>query len=132
MRLRVLTRTEVILDEDVVHVTVEDGTGSLGIRPGHTPLVTPLVPGILVARGEDGRERYAAINSGVLLVNDDVVEVVSREAAVSDDLEHIENTVLERFRSDVDSDRSNRTAYEKMRIGFLRRLMEFELAGQRR
>ena len=40
MKLRILTPTEVLLDKDVVHVTAEDATGSLGIRPGHAALVT--------------------------------------------------------------------------------------------
>ncbi len=118
MKLRVFTPTEVVLDEVVVHVTVEDPTGSLGIRPGHAPLVTPLVQGILIARSPGGKERYLALNGGVALVNRDVVEVVSRQAVQSDDLEHLEQKAEE--------DRTNFVAFEKLRLSFMRRLLELE------
>jgi len=40
VNVRVITPTEVVLDLEATHVTVEDITGSLGFRPGHLPLVT--------------------------------------------------------------------------------------------
>ena len=44
MKLRILTPTEVVLEQDAVHVTVEDQTGSLGIRPGHAALIQGDLP----------------------------------------------------------------------------------------
>lgn len=126
MKLRVFTPTEVVLEDEVAHVTVEDPTGSLGIRPGHAPLVTPLVQGILIARGGDGRERYLALDGGVALVNRDVVEVVSRRAVESDDLAHLEDTVLGEFQKRAEQERSSFVAFEKMRLSFMRRLLELE------
>ncbi|MHC5059160.1 MAG: hypothetical protein ACYTKD_31285 [Planctomycetota bacterium] len=41
MKLRVFTRTEVVFDEEVAHVTVEDPTGSPGIRAGRFAIVRP-------------------------------------------------------------------------------------------
>ena len=126
MRLRVLTPTHVVLEQDVVHVTVEDPTGSLGIRPGHAPLVTPLVQGILLARDTEGKERYLALDGGVALVNRDRVDVVSRRAVESDDLEHLELNVLVEFAREAKEDRSNFVAFERMRLSFMRRLLELE------
>ena len=126
MKLRVFTPTEVVLEEEVAHVTVEDPTGSLGIRPGHAPLVTPLVQGILVARAADGRERYLALDGGVALVNRDVVEVVSRQAVESDDPAHLEEVVLREFEKRADQEKSSSVAFEKMRLSFMRRLLELE------
>jgi len=126
VKLRVFTPTEVVLEEDVAHVTVEDPTGSLGIRPGHAPLVTPLVQGILIARGTDGRERYLALDGGVALVNRDTMEVVSRQAVESEDMDHLEQTVLAEFQRRAQEDRTNFVAFEKMRLSFMRRLLELE------
>ena len=130
MKLRVMTPTEIVLEEDVHHVSAEDPTGSLGIRPGHAPLVTPLVRGILMARRADGHEHYAAVNGGVLIVNNDTVDVVSRQAVLSDDLGHLEDTVLARFDAEADQDRTNHVAFEKMRISFMRRVLEMERPGE--
>jgi len=129
MKLRVLTPTEVVMEQEVRHVTVEDPTGSLGIRPGHAPMVTPLVRGILTARDEEGHERYAALNGGVLLVAGDEVQIVSRQAVAGDDLSHLEATVLARFQQEADQDKTNQVAFEKMRIMFMRRLLEMDRAG---
>jgi len=131
MKLRVLTPTEVVLDEDVQHVTVEDPTGSLGIRTGHAPLVTPLVRGILMARSLNGHTKYVAVDGGAVVVTRDGVEVVSRQAVLSDDLGHLEDTVLARFQQEADQDKTRHVAFEKMRINFMRQVLELERTGER-
>jgi F-type H+-transporting ATPase subunit epsilon len=128
MMLRIYTPTEVVLEQEVAHVTLEDPTGSLGIRPGHAPLVTPLVPSILVARDAAGQERYVAVNGGVAVVTGDALEVVARQAVESDDLDHLEDNVLTRFAVEDQEDKTNFVAFEKMRLSFMRRLLEYEKA----
>jgi F-type H+-transporting ATPase subunit epsilon len=128
MKLRLTTPTEVVLDMDAVHVTVEDPTGSLGLRPGHAPLVTALVPGILVVRGAGGSERYAAVNGGVLVADGETVEVVSRQAVSGTDIAHLDGTVVAGFEKDVEGDRANHAAFEKMRIRFMKGMLEFDRA----
>ena len=54
--------------------------GQFGIRPGHEAFLTLLVPCVLSFREENGRERYAAADGGVLVVEKDHVSVVTREA----------------------------------------------------
>lgn len=130
MKLRVLTPTEVVLEQDVIHVTAEDPTGSLGIRPGHTSLVTPLVASIVTARAPGGSERYVAVDGGVMLVAGDVVEIVARRAVASQDLAHLEGTVLEEFDKEEQLSRGNRLAFEKMRLGLMRHVIEVDRAGE--
>jgi F-type H+-transporting ATPase subunit epsilon len=131
MKLRVFTPTEVVLEGDVAHVTAEDPTGSLGIRPGHAPLVTPIVRSILTARDTEGGEQYVAVDGGVMLVDGDSVEVATRQAVASNDMRELEDTVLVRFEQEADADRTNRTALEKMRISFMRRVLDMDRAGER-
>ena len=129
MRVRIVTPTDVVLDEDAVHVTLEDITGSLGIRPGHTPLVSPLVPGIATVRNAHGAERFVALNGGVLIVNADTVNVVTRQATAGTDFEHLEDTALLHFGQEDDDAKENRVAFEKMRLTFVRRVLEIDRAG---
>lgn len=128
MRLRVLTPSEVVLEQDVVHVTAEDVTGSLGIRPGHAPMVTPLVPGIVIARSDSGSEKFVAVNGGVMMVVGDTVEVVSRHAVAGADLAGLTNKVVAGFEKEHEEDKANRTAFEKLRMSFLRGVVEFDRA----
>lgn len=129
MKLRVLTPTQVVFEQESAHITVEDPTGSLGIRPGHAPLVSSLVQTILVARPEHGAEQYVAVNGGVLLVSAQETVIVSRQAVVSRDLHHLETTVMRQFEAEAEADRSNHTAFEKMRFQFLRQVLEYDDAG---
>ena len=128
MKLRVMTPTEVVLDEEVIHVTAEDPSGSLGIRPGHTGLVTALVPGLVTARSAGGTEQYVAVDGGVLLVSDDGVDIVSRQAVAGSDMRHLEDTVIAGFERDAEDDRTNHAAFEKMRIKFLKGIVDFDRA----
>jgi F-type H+-transporting ATPase subunit epsilon len=130
MRLRVFTPTEVILECNVIHVTLEDVTGSLGIRPGHADLTTPLVRCVLTARQSEDEEQYVAIDRGVLLVHDDVVRVATRQAVLGDDWRQLEDTVVERFAEQTDIGRAEHVAFEKMRLRFMRGLLDFEQAGR--
>ncbi len=130
MNVTVMSCTTVALEKEAAHVTVDDPTGSIGIRPGHAPLVTSLVQGIVIARGADGHEDYVAVDGGVLVVNGDSVRIASKRAVASVDLRHLEDTVLKQFETEADADKTNHTAFEKMRIDFMRRVLEFEQAGE--
>ena len=131
MKVRVITPTNVVLETDAAHVTVEDVTGSLGIRPGHIPMVTALEACMLLARDSGGAERYVALDGGVLVVTGDVVTVTSRRAVAGDDLEHLEETVLADFKTEADHERNANAAFQKLRIAFLRRLFDMETVGTR-
>ena len=128
MKLRVLMPAQVVLEEQVVHVTAQGLTGSLGIRPGHAPLVAALARDILMARLPDGRERYVALNGGVMVVNADLVEVVSRQAVASDDVRSLESVALVQFQKEAAEQQANYIAFEKMRINFMRNVLELERA----
>jgi F-type H+-transporting ATPase subunit epsilon len=129
MKLRVLTPTEVILEQDVVHVTAEDPTGSLGIQPGHAALVTHLVPGIVHVRGSGGQEQYVAVNGGLMMVGSDMIEIVSRQAIVGNDLQHLETHVVSDFEKELREDQAGRAAFEKLRVSFMRGVIDYDKAN---
>ena len=132
MKVRVITPTQVVLDVEAAHVTVEDVTGSLGIRAGHLPLVTELEVSLLVARDAEGVEQYAALDGGVLVVSEDTVTATSRRAVRGEDLDHLENFVLEDFRSEAEQQRIANASFQKLRLAFLKHLFNMEAGGVRR
>lgn len=129
MKVRVITPTDIVLETDAAHVTVEDVAGSLGIRPGHIPMVTALDACMLLARDPAGAEHHVAIDGGVLVVAADTVTVTSRRAVPGDDLEHLEGTVLADFKTEADHERNANAAFQKLRIAFMRRLFDMETVG---
>lgn len=87
--LTILVPDAVVLDARVTGVQAADATGRFGLRPGHERFVTALAPSLLVYTDEGGREHYAAVDGGVLLLDGDRVSVVTREAVLADRLEDV-------------------------------------------
>lgn len=64
--------------------------GDLGILPGHTPLLSLLVHGVVDVLTDNGETWIAAVDEGFLSVTGDRVSILSEHAALSHeiDLEH--------------------------------------------
>jgi F-type H+-transporting ATPase subunit epsilon len=110
MRLIVTTPTAVAVDEDSVsHVRAEDLSGAFGIESGHADFLTTL--SICVVRWRNrGGEHYVAVRGGVLRVRQGkVVEIATREAAVSDDLGPLRSEILSAMTHNFETERAARS-----------------------
>jgi F-type H+-transporting ATPase subunit epsilon len=87
--LQIIVPDAVVLDTRVIAVQAGDATGRFGLRAGHEPFVTVLSPSLLIYTDEKGRERYAAVDGGVLLLEGNRVSVVTWEAVLADRLEEV-------------------------------------------
>jgi F-type H+-transporting ATPase subunit epsilon len=110
MRLVITTPTTILLDApDVRSVRAEDSSGAFGIQPGHADFLTALAIGVLIWRGADGGEHYAALRGGVLRVRDgNWVEVATREAIVGDDLKTLREVVIAQMIRNAEAEREAR------------------------
>ena len=127
MQLRITTPTRLLVDRAVTAVEAEDASGRFGIRPGHEPLLTALIPSILVFRESEVKdERYVAVRGGVLRVTQEGVQVATRDAYLSEDLTRIKEEVREaRQRRMRGSHRAVRSFYQ-MQLSAWRRLVEYQ------
>ncbi|MCB9697118.1 MAG: F0F1 ATP synthase subunit epsilon [Alphaproteobacteria bacterium] len=99
MRLSITTPLRTVVQADgVIAVRAEDETGLFGIEHGHAALLTVLVPSIVSWRDEAGLH-HAAVRGGLLTLRGDHVEIATREAVVSDDLDQLQPEVVRSFRS---------------------------------
>jgi F-type H+-transporting ATPase subunit epsilon len=132
VRLRITTPVDLIVDaKDVRHVRAEDLTGAFGIQPGHTEFVTVLAVSVLTYREGSGIERHVAVRGGVLRVrNGEVVEVATREAIVSDNLEALHHAVLAGFRSHAEAEAKERTKATQLNVALVRNLYRY-VRGER-
>lgn len=90
MNFKLITLLGVKLDEDVYEVTIPTSSGEIGIFPGHEPLVTVAVPGVISVRrskddSDDERELFA-ISDGVVQVEKDSVRILVDEADASNEI----------------------------------------------
>lgn len=101
MKLQLVTLTGTKVDRDVYEVILPTSAGEIAVFPGHEPLVSMAVPGVISVR-RDRTEKDAdmdlfAISGGVIEVKGDLVRVLVDEADHGDDIVEAESqAALER------------------------------------
>ena len=126
MRLRITTPLAVVVDEDgVLALRAEDASGGFGILPMHADFLTSLAISVLGWKSSDGTRRYCAVRRGVLSVTAgrDIV-VATREAVTGDDLSTLDETVLARFRSDIEAERVDRVDSTRLQLNAIRQIVD--------
>jgi F-type H+-transporting ATPase subunit epsilon len=89
LELEVLVPDGVVLRERIRGLQAADASGRFGIWPGHEAFVSVLEPCILIFRNEEDCERFAAVDGGVMVLEDGLISIACREAIVADRLEEI-------------------------------------------
>ena len=125
MRLRIVTPLAVVIDkEGVVAVRAEDATGSFGILPHHADFLTSLAISVVSWESGDTTRHYCAVRRGVLTVRSGHdIDVATREAVPGDDLATLDETVLGRFRADIEAERTEYTESTRLHLNAIRQIM---------
>ncbi len=77
----------IVLGKDLEQIWVPGFRGELNILPGHAPLTSTLVPGLLKYRLKDGEEKEMAIGWGYLQVSAEGVSVMAESAFIKDEID---------------------------------------------
>jgi F-type H+-transporting ATPase subunit epsilon len=126
VKLRITTPLAVVVDEDdVIALRAEDASGGFGILPMHADFLTSLAISVLSWKNSNGTRRYCAVRSGSLSVTAgrDIV-VATREAVTGDNLSTLDETVLARFRSDVEAERADRVDSTRLQLNAIRQIVD--------
>ena len=125
MKLRIVTPLAVVVDEDeVAALRAEDASGGFGVLPHHADFLTSLVVSVVRWTSESGAHRFCAVRRGVLSVTlGRQIAIATREAIVGDDLATLEDTVLARFRADLEMERAARAESARLQLNAIRQIM---------
>jgi F-type H+-transporting ATPase subunit epsilon len=125
MRLRIITPLAVVVNEaGVLAVRAEDATGGFGILPGHADFLTSLLISMVRWTGPDGVRRYCAVRRGVLSVTAGrEVAIATREAIPGDDIATLDETVLDRFRAEIEMERTQRVESTRLQLNAIRQIV---------
>ena len=104
-RLRIITPTEVKIDEEVEMVVVRCTTGEMGIMANHESWSMPLDYGIARILGEDSEERRIAIFGGFAVVHENVMTITTPSARLPKDIDLAQ--------AEADRDNARRDLQEK-------------------
>ncbi|WP_026606800.1 F0F1 ATP synthase subunit epsilon [Methylocapsa acidiphila] len=125
MRLSIITPLAVVVDVDgVVALRAEDSSGSFGIQPRHADFLTSLAISVVSWERADGARRYCAVRRGVFSVTGGRdIAVATREAVTGDDLATLDDTVLARFRAEIETERIERVESTCLQLAAIRQIM---------
>ena len=125
MRLRIVTPLSVVIDEDgVLALRAEDATGSFGILPHHADFLTSLVISVVSWEGNHGTRHHCAVRRGVLSVRGGQdIAIATHEAMPGDDLATLDKTVLARFRTDIENERTEHVENTRLQLHAIRQIM---------
>jgi F-type H+-transporting ATPase subunit epsilon len=131
VKLRITTPLEVVVDEDGVQaLRAEDASGNFGILAGHADFLTSLAISVVSWKTKDQNRRFCAVRRGVLGVDGgQIISIATREAVLGDDLATLAETVLARFRADLETERSERVESTRLQLRAIREIVSHLRGG---
>lgn len=90
MRLTLVTpEKRVLIDQEVSEVTVPAYKGELNVLPGHQPLITTLVPGVIRYKLKTGSEEVAAsISWGYCNISPEGINVLAETVEMASEIDY--------------------------------------------
>lgn len=90
MKLQLITLDGLKMDETVYEVILPTASGDIAVYPGHEPLVTLAVPGVIAVRRKktdlDEAREYFAANGGVAEIDTTGLRILVDEADQPDEI----------------------------------------------
>lgn len=84
LNVNVVSATEQVWEGKAKEVIAYTTEGSIGIRPGHTPVLATLAVGEVRVLTAEGKTVSAQAEHGFLSVSNDLVTVIAGEAVVTE------------------------------------------------
>lgn len=124
--LEILVPHGLVAQASVSAVQATDASGRFGLWPNHERFLTVLEPCVLTFRDETGRERFAAVDGGVLSLEQNRITVATRDAVVADRMEEVADAAAAMVANRRAREQSARTAFAEFETSLLRELHNLE------
>jgi F-type H+-transporting ATPase subunit epsilon len=85
--LEVITPEKVLIRQEAASIVLPAGNGSLGILPGHAPLISKVGIGILKVRDTGKKEKLFFLNDGFIMVSLEGVTILVRSAEAGEKID---------------------------------------------
>ncbi|MFW6113152.1 MAG: F0F1 ATP synthase subunit epsilon [Thermodesulfobacteriota bacterium] len=124
MRLKIMTPTQIVVNQETAKVIAEAENGSFCLLPRHIDFVAALVPGILSFFDSEGTEEFAAVDEGILIKAGREVLVSIRNAVRSKELGTLRQTVAQEFQVKDERERTALAAGARLEADIVRKFIE--------
>lgn len=117
MKFELVTLLGVQLSKDVYEVQLPTKAGPIGVFPGHEPLISVAVPGIIAVRYKkndpDHLLEFFAVSGGVIEISQKSIRVLVDEADHGDDIIEAESKAALEKALKLQSEAKNQVELEK-------------------
>lgn len=134
MKLELVTLAGVKMSEEVYQVILPTASGEIGVYPGHEPLVTLAVPGVvrvLRAKGDTNEEVFA-IHGGLVEVSQERIRILVDEAEHADDIVEAEAEAAAERAKKLLSEAKDQVTISEAQAMLNRQAVRLKVAGLRR
>lgn len=101
LQIELVSADRLVWSGEASMVIARTTEGDLGVLPGHAPLLSVLVEGVLDVHTTDGETWVAFVNGGFLSVADNRVSILSEHAEMSHEID------IEKARHDLERAQAN-------------------------
>jgi F-type H+-transporting ATPase subunit epsilon len=116
IQVELVAADRVVWSGQATEVLARTVSGDLGILPGHAPLLSVLVAGVVEIKPVDGEAVRAAVDDGFLSVADNHISILSEDAFLASEIDAAAvKADLDAARAD-DDDAAVRRAEAKLRL----------------
>lgn len=126
MKLEMLVPDGMVLATSIRGLRAADTSGLVGLWPNHEDFATLLVPCVLSYRDEDNQEHYAAVDGGVLVMQNGQVSIGTREAVLADRIEAVADAAAAMLAARREEEHTARAEFAELQTTLLRELHKTE------
>jgi F-type H+-transporting ATPase subunit epsilon len=131
IKLDIVTAEKVVFSDDVDIIIAPGVEGELGILPHHSPLMTTLNPGELIAR-KSGEEYSLAISGGFLEIQPERVIVLADAAERADEIDLARAEEAKKRAQEKLSATTSQIEMAQVEAALRRALVRIEVADRRK
>ncbi len=136
MKLQLITLTGLKMDEEVYEVILPTASGEIAVYPGHEPLVTMAVPGVLAVRKKRGdideSREYFAVNGGVAEIDAGRLRILVDDADSPEEIIEAEVQKALELAKKQKSEAKSQVELDKAQAMIDRSAVRLKVAGLRR
>lgn len=124
MMLRVLLPDRLLYEGRAAKVVAETTSGSRGFLPQHIDFVAPLRQGILISADLEGKERYFAVDRGVLVKKGARITVTTTQGVMAEKLDALQAAIQKARAEQDEHERASQRALVQLETRLVREFLE--------